>query len=93
MTTKHSPLRVLRMQSNKIAELLKRSERGERLADVKFAEKIAEARGRDEIKIGIVMDGKTVFITLRWKTIRSSGEVVLADYILTLMRETRSTVH
>lgn len=92
MTTKHSPLRVLKAQADKIAETIKRAERGEKI-DVRYAEKIAAARAKDSIKVGIVMDDKVITIDMPWSTIRSTGEVGLAKYILDQMREARAAVH
>lgn len=87
MTTKHSPLSALKAQADKIAASLKASERGEKI-DIRFAEKIA-ARGKEGIKVGIVMDDKTIIIEMPWVTIRNTSEVGLSEYIIKLMRESR----
>lgn len=92
MTTKHSPLRVLKAQADKIAAMIKAAERGEKI-DVRFAEKIEAARGKDSIKVGIVMDDKVISIDMPWATIRETSEVGLANYILDQMRETLRAVH
>lgn len=92
MTTKHSPLRVLKAQADKIAATIKAAERGEKI-DVRFAEKINAARHKDGFKIGIIMDDKTIILEILWATIRSTSEVGLAEYILKQMRETRETQH
>lgn len=92
MTTKHSPLRVLKAQAEKIAETLKRAERGEKI-DVRFAEKIDAARSKDSFKVGIVMDDKVITIEIPWATIRSTSEVGMAEYILNQMRETRNVIN
>lgn len=92
MTTKHSPLRVLKAQADKIAETIMKAERGEPVYDMRFAAKIAEARMQESLKVGIVMDDKVITIELPWETIRSSGEVGLSEYIVRQMREMRDTV-
>lgn len=86
MTTKHSPLSAIKAQADKIAAALKAAERGEKI-DVRFAEKIEAARGKESLKIGIVMDDKLITLDLPWQTIRSTGEVALSEYIVRLMRE------
>jgi hypothetical protein len=91
MTTRHSPLRELKAQADKIAATIAAAERGE-VVDVEFAQKIAVARSRESFKIGIVMDDKVITIDLPWETIRASGEVGLSEYILRQMRESRDTV-
>lgn len=92
MTTKHSPLRALKAQADKIAQTLKAAERGEKI-DVRFAEKIDAARSKDSFKVGIVMDDKVITIEIPWATIRSTSEVGMAEYILDQMRETRNVVN
>lgn len=88
MTTKNSPLRVLKAQADKIAATIKAAERGEKI-DVRFAEKIDAARNTPSFKVGIVMDDKIITIDMPWATIRSTSEVGLSEYILKQMRETR----
>jgi hypothetical protein len=92
MTTKHSPLRVLKGQADKIAETLKRAERGE-IVEARFAQKIEAARSNETFKVGIVMDDKVITIEMPWATIRSTSEVGLAEYILDQMREARNVVN
>jgi hypothetical protein len=89
MTTARSPLRVLKAQSDAIAKTIKASERGEPIAPA-FAAKLAEAMGRDEFVVGVVMDDKFLKITLPWVTIRNSSESGLSEYILKHMREDKS---
>lgn len=91
MTTKHSSLRVLKAQADKIAATIAAAERGEPV-DVTFAEKIEAARAKDVVKFGIVMDDKVITIELPWETIRTTGEVGLSEYIVRQMREARDTV-
>lgn len=92
MTTRHSPLKALKTQADKIASTLKAAERGEKIAAV-FAEKINAARANeDSFKVGIVMDDKVIVVTLPWATIRETSEAGLSEYIVRQMRETRETV-
>lgn len=92
MTTKHSPLRILRAQADRIADMICKTERGEPV-DASFAAKIAEARSKEAVKIGIVMDDKVITLELPWSVIRSSGRVALAAYVLDQMRETRRVIN
>ena len=92
MTTRHSPLSALKAQADKIAEVLKRWERGEKIG-VRFAAKIDAARGKESFKFGIVMDDKIITIEMPWTTIRSANEAGLAEYILNQMREARDAVN
>jgi hypothetical protein len=91
MTTKNSPLRVLKAQADKIAASIAAAERGETI-DAKFAERIKAARAKESVTFGIVMDDKVITIELPWATIRSTGEVGLSEYIMRQMREARDTV-
>ena len=92
MTTKHSPLRILKAQAEKIAAMLKAAERGEKI-DVRFAEKIAAARDKNSFKIGIVMDDKIITIGMPWETIRGTSEIGLAEYIIKQMRESDDAIN
>lgn len=92
MTTKNSPLSALKAQADKIAETIKRAERGEKI-DVRFAETIKAARGKESFKVGIMMDDKLITIEMPWATIESTSEVGLAAYILKQMREDRNAVN
>lgn len=85
MTTKHSPAAALKAQADQIAHTLKRAERGQKI-DVRFAEKIAEARGRESLKVGIVMDDGVVTLDLPWSTIREESEAGLSAFIVGQMR-------
>lgn len=89
MTTKSSPLHVLKAQADRIAATLKAAERGDRI-DARFAAKIAEARTRDTFKVGVVMDDKIITLDLPWATIRGTTEPGLAEYILNMMRERKT---
>lgn len=86
MTTRHSPLRALRAQADKIAATLKAAERGDKI-DARFAEKIHAARANGSLKVGIVMDDKVIALEISWPTIRDTTEVGLSEYILRLMTE------
>jgi DNA-directed RNA polymerase subunit L len=88
MTTAKSPLRALKAQADKIAKMIKAAERGE-YVPLDFAQKFAAARGREDFIVGVVMDDKTLKITLPWAMIRETSEVGLAAYILKHMREER----
>ena len=92
MTTKHSPLSALKAQADKIAETIKRAERGEQI-NVRFAEKIDTARGKESFKVAIVMDDKIITIDMPWFTIRNSSEAGLSEYIVRQMREARDVVN
>lgn len=92
MTTKHSPRSALQAQANQIAATLKAAERGDKI-DVRFAEKIKEARITESFKVGIVMDDKIIKIEMPWTRIAESDEAGLAEYILGLMLETRDAAH
>lgn len=91
MTTKDSPLRVLKAQADKIAAIIAAFERGDPI-DPGFAQQLEAARNHASFKVGIVMDDKIIKIELPWETIRSSGEVGLSEYILRQMREARDTL-
>lgn len=92
MSTARSPLRVLKAQADKIAAMLKAAARGESI-DVKFAEKIAAARDKESVKVGVVMDDKLITIDMPWATIRGTSEVGISIWILQQMRESRETKH
>ena len=92
MTTKHSPLSALKAQADKIAATLKAAERGEKI-DVRFAEKIDAARGKESFKVGIVMDDKIITVEMPWATIRTTSEAGLSEYIVRQMREARDAVN
>lgn len=91
MTTKNSPIHVLKAQADKIAATLKAAERGDKI-DVRFAEKITEARARGFFKVGVVMDDKVITIDMPWATIRDTDQAGIAEYILGQMREARDAI-
>lgn len=92
MTTKHSPARALRSQAEMIADTICKAERGEPVS-AQFAEKLAEARGKDKLSIAIIMDDKIVSIHLPWSVIKSTGRAGLAEFIFDQMRETRRAIN
>lgn len=92
MTTKNSPIGVLKAQAAVIAGLIKAAERGEKI-DAGFAERIEAARKNDSFKIGIAMDDKVITIEMPWVTIRATSEEGLAEYIVAQMAEARHAVN
>lgn len=88
MTTSQSPLRVLKAQADYIAKSIKMAERGESVsADI--AARIAEARSRQVLVVGVAMDDKIIKLTLPWAELCAASEVALAALILKRMREER----
>lgn len=85
MTTSKSPLGQLRAQADQIATLLKAAERGEKI-EAQFARKIEEARTRESIKLGIVMDDKVLTPEIPWTVIRELGQAELSRWIVRQMR-------
>lgn len=86
MTTKHSPLRRLKAQSDEIAAKLKAAERGE----ITFKD---GARNCETVTVAVVMDDKILNIEMAWATIRETTEAGLAAYLLKHMREQRDAVN
>lgn len=92
MTTKDSPLSAIKVQADKIAVILKAAERGEKF-DMRFAQKIADARARGTFKFAIVMDDKVVSVEMPWSIIRDTDEAGISEYIVNQMRETNDAIH
>lgn len=92
MTTAKSPVRVLKAQARRCAKMLKKAERGERVADDP-AGKIAAARKTPSVTVGVAMDDKFLKIELPWETIRETSEAGLTEFILNHMREHRATIN
>jgi hypothetical protein len=92
MTTKNSPLARLKAQADQIAQTLKAAERGEKI-DVRFAARIAAARGQSRIEFAVVMDDKILTIDMPWTLIRATSAAGIAEYIVSQMREARHAVH
>lgn len=91
MTTSHSPLRQLKAQADAIAAKIKAFERGDPVNDP--TGKLAAAKEREAIKVGVVMDDKLLQIELPWDVIRASSEASLSAWILRYMRGQRDPVH
>lgn len=91
MTTKNSPIKRLKAQADKIAEVLCAAERGDAV-DVSFKQKLEAARDKDTVSVGIAMDDKIIKIDLPWSVIKTSGRAGLATYILDQMQEKRRTL-
>lgn len=94
MTTSHSPISKIKAQADKIARVLAMMERGEPVpAALDPGGKVAAARGRDAITVGIVMDDKLIKVTITWATIKECGEVGLSAWIVRQMRDERDKGH
>lgn len=90
MSTGNSPLRVLKMQADKMAKNIKAIERGEVVVkDPDGTNMLAN----DTVKFGIVMDDRVITMEISWKKIRETSEVSLAAYILKLTKNVRDTHH
>lgn len=91
MTTRKSPLRILKAQADLMAAKLKATERGDDMASDPSG-KIAAARQKESITFGVVMDDKVLKIEMSWATIRATSEVGIAEFILKHMCESRDTM-
>jgi hypothetical protein len=87
LTTKHSPIGALRKQSDRIAAMLKRFERGETDGDV--GGKIAASRNRPTVTFMVAMDDKAIKIEMSWALIEQSTEHEISEWVLKQMRETQ----
>lgn len=92
MTTRHSPVKALKAQADKIASMLKAAERGKPI-NATFAAKIAAARGKPSLKFGVVMDDKVITVDMPWSTISETSEAGLSEFIVRQMREARDAIH
>ncbi len=92
MTTKKSPVHVLKAQADEIAKTLKAAERGDTIASDP-AGKVTAARARDQFKFAVAMDDKILKIVIAWSTIRETTEEGLSEYILAQMREQSGRNH
>ena len=86
MTTAKSPPHILKAQAAMIAKTIKDAERGEKV-DARFAAKVAEARNKPSLKVGIVMDDKAVTLDIPWTAISESSQGELAEFIFGLMQK------
>jgi len=85
MTTRNSPLRVLKLQAIKIARAMKKAEQGKDPHP-----SILKAREeKDTLKAGTAMYDKIITIEMTWDLIKSSTEESLIEYILNQMLETK----
>jgi hypothetical protein len=78
MTTSKSPISLLKAQADKVAATLKAAERGEKMGTVD--------RSKEDITFGIVMNDKTIKITMPWELIRKYSEATISEYIVGKMR-------
>ncbi|MGR4927312.1 hypothetical protein ACIPUD_10945 [Bradyrhizobium sp. CAR08] len=92
MTTSHSPLRALKAQADNIARILKAIERGEKVTE-DVGGKLAASLTAGVAKVAIAMDDKMIIVDIAWATVKATGEMALADYVLKLMRGSRDTNH
>ena len=92
MTTKNSPLRVLKAQADKIAKTLKAVERGEVVVSDTGA-RISAARNRPSVVFGIAMDDKFLRTEMTWAEIRKMSEAGISEWLLKHMKESRDAVH
>ncbi len=92
MSTKNSPLIVLRTEARGIATNLKRAADGVSIGNDPQG-KIAASKAKGFVKIAIVMDDKTITLDIPWKDIEKLTHAQLSEFILDLMMETRKTTH
>jgi hypothetical protein len=91
MTTKDSPMAVLKKQADGIAAVLKDAGMfGAK--DYTLAHKIKEAKEKGVFKTAIVMDDKIITIEMPWQKIFDTEEAAISEYILNLMREATDAV-
>lgn len=83
MTTKNSPLRLLRAQAEQIAKALKDP----------ATPGMSAARLKSVFKTALVMDDKVITIEMSWGLVDQTTEPALAEYILKLMREANDAAH
>ena len=83
MTTRHTPLHILRNQADRIATTLKNVEAGHAI-DLKLNALRIE---KDTFEVGIAMDDKIIKLHIPWTTIKEASHTALSDYILEQMLE------
>jgi hypothetical protein len=81
MTTSASSEAALRAQATRIVAVLKAAERGEAAGPA-----MVEARKRDAVKFGIVMDDKVISMSLTWTYIRDNDPIGIVEYIIRHMQ-------
>lgn len=80
MTTKNSPIKVLRIQAKTIAFNIKQLLNSD-------SPRINEAREKGELVIGIAMDDKFLKLTIPWNTAVKFSTWALAEFVENQMRE------
>jgi hypothetical protein len=92
MTTSLSSLRQLQAHADKIAQALKRMERGEKVESTNGLDLEAKARNGPSIKFAVAMSDKTLIIDLTWATIAAKSEAELAAFLVKHMRGERKLI-
>jgi hypothetical protein len=54
---------------------------------------LAQSIERGSITFGVVMDDKTLKITLSWSKIKETSEIGISEFVLKYMRDERGKVH
>lgn len=67
MTTSQSPLRLLKAQADKVARMLKATERGEKVVE-DVGGKIAASLAAGTVRFAVAMDDKLLTIDMTWAT-------------------------
>jgi hypothetical protein len=91
MTTSNSPLHRLKAQADQIAAMMKKCERGEKVASDP-AGKLAAARATEGVSFAVVMDDKVIKIEMTWATIRETDEAGISEFIIGQMRNLKHAV-
>jgi hypothetical protein len=91
MTTAHSPLRLLKAQSDGIAAALNAVGRGEKVIFDRDG-KISDSMKRGFVTFAVAMDDKIIKLEMPWSLINETSEAGLSEYILRRMRESRDTI-
>lgn len=86
MTTKDSPIGVLREQAEKVARVLKAAERGS-ISKSDPAHKLVDALSKGQATLVVAMDDKFIKITVSREVVSASTEAEITEYILAQMRE------
>lgn len=79
MTTKSSPLPILKDQADRIAAMLRL--------------KSAQPQPKENFKFGIAMDDKVLSVEMTWTMVRDTSEAALSEFILRYMQESGDVVH
>jgi len=90
MTTSNTPPKILRMQSDRIAHLMKEIEAG-RSVDDDVGGKIAASKASGIFKPAIAMDDKLILIEIPWNTVHNLSEAELSAFIFDLMQAKQKT--